>query len=391
MLLNPSQINSFSKIRNDMIEISGIARSNGGLIRSIPGSISSDIQTEEVYIEPYSQMATLALSWQYPNDQLYLELESPDGEIITISSAPGNVRPIYTDRPYMGFQIEQPVPGVWKLIVRPDRVTESASFHLFVFSQNPRIGGGIISTPRRYEPGDAIPLQFQSYFDRPITGLKVIGIATIGGKEVATIEFRDDENKDPSAGVAGNGLYSGSLENTLASGPYVIKVVAESDGKTTTYAGSHQPPGEENNYDYDPIPKFRRVYTKIISVGEEPVRRVEAEPNSGYPGQKLQATLKGSLTHFKQGYTSLDFGEGITVNHVQVKDHLTALVTLSIERAAPPGPRSITATTDKEIVKTEEGFQIVHPARKWSINPVIGILLLAGLLIIAIKLLMRGD
>lgn len=373
-----------------MIEISGIARSNGGRINSISGSINSEVQNVETNIEPYSEMATFALSWESPKDVLILELESPDGEIITLSSDSGNIRPIYTDRPYMGFQIDQPMSGVWKLIVKPDRVKEIAFFHLFVFSQNPRIGGGIISPRQIHRPGDIIPLQFQCYFDRPITGLMVAGEVILpGGRDVVTIEFNDDEKKDPRAGVAGNGLYSGSLQNTLTPGMYPVKVVAESDGKTTTYAKSHVPSGEENNYDYDPIPKFRREFTKTLSVGEEPVRRVEVEPNSGYPGQKLQATLKGSLTHFKQGYTSLDFGEWISTDEIKILNKQTAEVLLNIDKTAPLGPRAVTVTTDiyKESIINEEGFNIKRRKRKWSINPVMGFLLLVILLLVALLLI----
>lgn len=380
-----------SKIRNHMIEISGIARAKGGLVLSMPGSIISEIQTHEVYIESYSEMVTFALNWQNFKDLLVLEVETPDGEIITISSTSDKVRPIYTNRPYIGFQIEQPIPGLWKVIVKPERVEEVAYFHLFVFSQNPRIGGGIISSSQFCNPGDPILVQFQAYFDRPITGLKVNGRVTLpGSNEVVTIDFSDDEKKDPKAGIAGNGLYSSSLQSTFAPGMYTIQVVAESDGSTTTYAKPDVPPGKEKSYDYDPIPAFRREYTMTISVGEKPRRSVDVGPKRGHPGQKLKVTVNGNLTHFKPGHTSLDFGDGITISDIRVIDDLTASAMLIIDKKATLGYRYIMATTDlyREVVKFDEGFQVVRRKWVWSDKWIIRLLILIIILLLILLLIL---
>ncbi len=392
MLPEPQLQNSFgSKVRNHMIEISGIARAKGGLVLSMPGSIISEIQTHEVYIEPYSDIATFALSWQNSKDLLALEVERPDGEIITISSTSDKVRPIYTNRPYIGFQIEQPISGLWKVIVKPERVEEVAYFHLFVFSQNPRISGGIISSSQFCNPSDAIPVQFQAYFDRPITGLKVNGRVTLpDGNQVVTIDFSDDEKKDPKAGIAGNGLYSSSLPSTFAPGMYTIQVVAESDGSATTYAKSDVPPGKEKSYDYDPIPAFRREYTMTVSVGEKPRRSVEVGPKRGYPGQKLKVTVNGNLTHFKPDHTSLDFGDGITISDIKVIDDLTASAMLIIDKKATLGYRYIMATTDlyREVVKFDEGFQVVPRKWVWSDKWIIRLLILIIILLLILLLIL---
>jgi hypothetical protein len=367
---NPSQGNAASNIRNRMIAISGVARANGGLIKQFSGSITTETPrvkkalpisvvvsgqgVYEVGIDP-CESVTFDLSWENSADELSFALVTPAGDIITPDSHPANVEVISSPkRPYLGLRVNQPVAGTWKIAVRPIKLADiTAYFQLFVFGENQRISGGITSPKRFYDIGDIIPLQFQSYYGPPITGLKVSAqFARPDGSAGLPIEFRDDEKKDLRAGRPGNGIYTGSLRDTLIPGLYTIVATADNSEGKATYT--------EPVDNFPQIPAFRRDYMITLAVGQQPVQRIATEPSNGYPGGKLQTTIKGNLTHFKQGFTSFDFGEGISVEGVQIKDHLTAFVTVSIGRAATIGTRAVTATTDKEVVKTEEGFQVVR-------------------------------
>jgi hypothetical protein len=393
MLRNQIEDGSVSRIRDHMIEISGIARANGGLVASIPGKPGAEVQTEEVIVEQHSEVLTAALSWDNPKDVLFLELESPNGERITISS-PSNARPIYSEGPYMGFQIEDPLPGVWKLFVRLARATKATSFQFFTFSQNSRIGGGIISPWESYRLGDTVPLQFQCYFDRPISGLQVTGTVIRPDGESLPIVFSDDEKKDPRAGIPGNGLYSAELPNVYLLGTYTVKVIAVSDGVTATYADPNGPPEDGTSYEYDPIPAFRREFTWTFMVGESTVRSVEVKPNQGDPGSTVPVTFHGTITHFRKDDIRFDLGEGIRVSDIQVIDDLTALATLNIDGAATLGFRNVIVSTDsfQETVEEAGGFEVVRRNRTRSKNSILWLLvflviLLTILLLIAILLL----
>jgi hypothetical protein len=397
MWLKQTEFTPVPGIRDHMIEIAGIARANGGLVASIPGQTSAEVQIQEVTVEEYSEVLTIALSWENPEDVLVLELESPNGERITLSS-PARARPLYREGPYMGFQIDQPVPGVWKLIVRLERATKATSFRLLVFSQNSRIGGGVYSPWSSYRLGDPVLLQFQCYFDRPIKDILVAAILTQPDGKQRLIPFYDDERKDARAGHPGNGLYSAVLEETFVPGTYDVRVVAENSTGTATYAETHGPDEDEPHDPYDPIPAFRREITWTFTVGESPVRSVEVKPNQGDPGNTVPVTIHGDITHFRERDTTYDFGEGIRVSDVQVIDDLTALATLNIDGAATPGFRNVIVSTDSFQEKVEEagGFEVVRRNRSWSKNCILWLLvflviLLTILLLIAILLLVQQS
>jgi hypothetical protein len=351
------------EIRLALQEISGIARDNGGLVTTMPERMEEGATLEyKAFIEPGSEMATFAISWKNREDLLYLELESPDGQYFTLGPAAGGVRPIYSDRPYMGFQVQKPVPGEWRLIVKSEKVAEVAEFRTFVFSQNSHIDGGLISPWRQYKPGDIIPLQLQVYFNAAITGLKVSGTALLPGGERVPLEFSDDGNKELGDMVPGDGIYSTLFRAPRTQGMYTFEVIAESDGETVAYTEVGERLLKGDKYKYDPIPPFRRRFMLTVAVGEEPCKRVDIEPNSGQPGDGIEVTLKGRLTHFRPDSTRANFGEGIRVEGVKVLDKETAVVPIIIDKEAQPGPRDVTVTTPiyKETIEVEGGFQVVR-------------------------------
>lgn len=271
------------EIRNSLIEIEGLAHEGGGIVITIPGTTNPELREGEAYIELGSRRATFALSWKNPEDRLYLELESPEGEYITLGSIPSNVRPIYSERPYMGFHVDDPAPGMWRLIVVPERVAEVAEYRLFAFSQNPRIDGAIISPRRNYEVGDVVPLQFQAYFGRPLTGLNVMGTVLMPGGESVGIEFDDSGDPKPGHGLPGDGLYSALFEDTQQPGTYTVKVIAESDGVSASYPRRREVGEGEDGSGQESIPPFRREFTITLAIGEQPILPEPAEPDGRSP------------------------------------------------------------------------------------------------------------
>jgi len=382
-----------------MILISGIARANGGLIKLISGSVTAERPRIEQAVPPTAlavqaiyrdsvevdscERVLFALSGDNGANELTFALETPAGDIISPDSHPGNVEVISSPNlPYLGLRIHNPPPGLWNIAVAPVKLADIiATFQFIVTAENLRFSGGLTSTKQSYNPGEIIRLQLQINHLTAITGYEVSGIAIHrNGTTKIAIEFRDDEQKDPRAGRPGNGIFTGSLPGDLESGVYMIEVTADNMAKKATYA--------EPADNFPEIPAFLHKFIHSVVMGEEPIQRLTTEPSEGYPGGNTQTTVTGNFTHFQPIKSAFDFGAGITVNDVQIKDRLTALVTLSIGRAAPLGPRTITATTGKEIVKTEEGFQVVRYKWVWSDNCIIRLLIFIIILLIIVLLIM---
>jgi len=66
--------------------------------------------------------------------------------------------------------------------------------------------------------------------------------------------------------------------------------------------------------------------------------------------QNLNIRMVGDNTNFIDGVTIADFGAGITVNYVQVLDPINAIANISVDLAAAIGARTVTVTTNAEIV-----------------------------------------
>lgn len=104
-----------------------------------------------------------------------------------------------------------------------------------------------------------------------------------------------------------------------------------------------------------------------------PAKIVKVDPNSGKPGDSPTVTITGKNTHFIQGTpeepgTTVDFGDGITVNSVTVTDEVTLEADVVISDDAVGGKRDVTVTTDEEIVVKEGGFNVKRPIVK-SVAP----------------------
>jgi hypothetical protein len=103
-------------------------------------------------------------------------------------------------------------------------------------------------------------------------------------------------------------------------------------------------------------------------------------PAWGAQGQTLDVAVVGSGTHFKQGVTSADFGDGVTVTAMTVQDQTHAVVSVSVSPTAMPGWRTVRLVTGGEFATIEPagssgpGFNVVAgDAALESINPATGV------------------
>ncbi|MBI4849299.1 MAG: carboxypeptidase regulatory-like domain-containing protein, partial [Nitrospirae bacterium] len=101
-----------------------------------------------------------------------------------------------------------------------------------------------------------------------------------------------------------------------------------------------------------------------------PVRSVlitGMDPTTGQQGATLNVTLTGEssgryATHFEQGKSRADFGDGITVNSLTVNSPAELVVNITIDPSAAEGTRSVMVTTDKEVAVSVLAFSVTQGA-----------------------------
>jgi RHS repeat-associated protein len=72
----------------------------------------------------------------------------------------------------------------------------------------------------------------------------------------------------------------------------------------------------------------------------------------------LSIAVSGTNTHFVQGLTQLSFGDGVTVNAIQVTSSTTLNALLAVSPTASLGVRTVTATTQDEIASLGGAFTV---------------------------------
>lgn len=86
---------------------------------------------------------------------------------------------------------------------------------------------------------------------------------------------------------------------------------------------------------------------------------VSVTPSSGAQGQQnLAVSITGLSTHFVQGVTTASFGPGVTVVSLTVNSPMSATAVLNIDLASAVGPRTVTMSTETEVVSLPDGFTV---------------------------------
>jgi len=97
-------------------------------------------------------------------------------------------------------------------------------------------------------------------------------------------------------------------------------------------------------------------------------------PSSGHQGDTADTiTITGQSTHWQQGTTVADFGQGITVSSLTINSTTSATAVISIATTTPAGNRTVTLTTGSEFAASASNAFVVQlgiPAA--TLNPNFG-------------------
>ncbi len=89
---------------------------------------------------------------------------------------------------------------------------------------------------------------------------------------------------------------------------------------------------------------------------------VSISPDSGNQGSTLDVNITGEQTHFDAGSTVEFDGGGIQVNTITPNSETSLYANITISPDAAPGQRSVTVTTDAEVAKGTDLFQVEQQA-----------------------------
>jgi len=85
---------------------------------------------------------------------------------------------------------------------------------------------------------------------------------------------------------------------------------------------------------------------------------IHFEPPSGFQGDEVDFTIKGTDTAFVDGATILDMGDDIPVDFISVIDASNAFGRMTIGNAATVGLRDVVVQTHDEILIVHDGFEV---------------------------------
>jgi hypothetical protein len=170
-------------------------------------------------------------------------------------------------------------------------------------------------------------------------------------------------------------LYADAKETTLiASGkgtfdnskPIIVKIVPENDSGIQPSSNIHVSYKADTQQPIllSAIPRFLgwQIFRlqSLWATEDFPPVLTEVSPSQGQPGQNgLSVTLIGQFTHFVQGNTAADFGEGIVVASLTVNSPNSATAVLNIAPAATNEMRDVTLTTGLEMGRVGNGFRVM--------------------------------
>lgn len=81
-------------------------------------------------------------------------------------------------------------------------------------------------------------------------------------------------------------------------------------------------------------------------------------PNNGHQGQKLNVTIKGMNTHFRQGVTEIKMGQGIDIHRINVSNPEMLTASVEIRSQAQTGMRTVSVITGNNRVSYDNGFEV---------------------------------
>ena len=100
---------------------------------------------------------------------------------------------------------------------------------------------------------------------------------------------------------------------------------------------------------------------------------VSDSPSSAQAGSTANIIITGVFTTFQQGFTTVSFGSGVTVNFVTVNSTTQLTANISVSSSAPVGPQTITVTTNSQALTLSNGFSVTPGTPVITqINPNIG-------------------
>ncbi len=85
---------------------------------------------------------------------------------------------------------------------------------------------------------------------------------------------------------------------------------------------------------------------------------IDFDPESGYQGDEVDFTIKGTDSAFVDGITSLYMGDDIVVDFLNVIDAYNAFGRMTIGNAAELGLRDVVVQTGEEILIVHDGFEV---------------------------------
>ena len=112
-----------------------------------------------------------------------------------------------------------------------------------------------------------------------------------------------------------------------------------------------------------------RITGTVNMEGRTPVQGIKTSlitgllPSGGKQGETLEVTLQGQstgdfVTHFTNGVSQADFGEGITVNSLTVTSETELIANITISPAAATGTRAIYVTSGNETAISMIAFNV---------------------------------
>jgi len=306
-------------------------------------------ESQEVYVDGFTNEATFVIHWPDGKGALDLELERPDGKIIDPAVAGADPDIKYVEMAYYEFyRVRKPMTGTWKLWIfargGPSRIPYAAQTlaeapgvdfsvfiknHLFKYPQVPIVQASLSAGPH-------------------VAGAKVEGVVARpspepGAADTVPLTLYDDGQHIHGDEMADDGIYSNRFLSFSYNGSYQFRFTA------TNESGKEATPDERMNKEWTPkpIPPFRRVAKNTVIIRGLPqaflkpnIMRVD--PAEGKQGQTLNVTVSGS--NFVDGAVAELLGGGIVIHNAIVVDQYKIIANITVDPAASLGARDAKVT-----------------------------------------------